>query len=53
MDERCLDSIYDFIGFPSNNTMFNNHDFEENPDFLYLSEFMYDEIVDEGSKEIF
>ena len=34
MDERCLGSIYDFIGFPSNNTMFNNHDFEENSDFF-------------------
>ena len=53
MDERCLHSIYDFIGSPSNNTIFNNHDFKENSEFLYLSEFIYDEIVDEGSKEIY
>ena len=53
MDERCLHSIYDFMGLSSNNTMFNNHDFEENSDYLYLSESMYDEIVEKGSKEIY
>jgi len=53
MNEKCLHSIYDFIGLPSKNTKFDNFDIKENSEFLYLSEFMYDKMINEGSKEIY